>query len=301
MTFFGRENRRQLGGRLLILVLLFYSGVAGIARSTEVTEEPIKAQLIASTDSMTPGVPFTLGVFFKIEPGWHLYWKSAGDAGLPPIIKWNLPAGWTIGSLQWPLPVRFIEKGPLTTYGYADSLLLVVAVTPPADIPLSGKVTLTAKAKWLVCHDECIPGGADLSIKIPITATGPKAEAGANDQQFATWRKKLPALSVPSGITVTTRLGSLDSTGRTRTLTLSARSTDQMLMPADWFPAPTTDFVVKDIQITKNTNGFDVTCEIHSFRKPLSEIGTLESLIIGADSKGGRHGITVVSSLSSKS
>lgn len=301
MTFFGRENRRQLGGRLLILVLLFYSGVAGIARSTEVTEEPIKAQLIASTDSMTPGVPFTLGVFFKIEPGWHLYWKFAGDAGLPPMIKWNLPEGWTVGSLQWPLPVRFTEKGPLTTYGYSDSLLLAVAVTPTANTPATGKVSLSAKVKWLVCHDECIPGGADLAIELPVSTKGPTLQASDGERQFAKWRAKLPAETAPSAITAVTRLGALDSTGRKLTLTLTVRSTDKQFVPTDWFPAPTSDFTVKNIQIEKRADGLDITCEIHSFRKPLAEIGILESLIVGADSKGERRGVSVFSSLSSKS
>ena len=33
------------------------------------------------------------GLYFKLEPGWHIYWKNPGDAGEPPHIQWTLPAG----------------------------------------------------------------------------------------------------------------------------------------------------------------------------------------------------------------
>ncbi len=295
------EIRRKLSLGLVLVVTLSFLALGRVAQSSDVTPEPIKARLIASTTTVTPGVPITLGVFFKIEPGWHLYWKFAGDAGLPPMIKWNLPEGWTVGSVQWPLPVRFTEKGPLTTYGYSDSLLLAVAVTPTANTPATGKVSLSAKVKWLVCHDECIPGGADLAIELPVSTKGPTLQASDGERQFAKWRAQLPVEKTPTGFTATARLGALDSTGRKLTLTLSVRSTDKQFVPTDWFPAPTSDYTVKNIQIEKRTDGLDITCEIHSFRKPLAEIGILESLIVGADSKGERRGVSVFSSLSSKS
>lgn len=301
MVCIAREIRRKLSIGLVLVATLSFLAVGKTAQSSDATAEPIRARLIASTTTVTPGVPITLGVFFKIEPGWHLYWKFAGDAGLPPTIKWNLPAGWTVGSVQWPLPVRFTEKGPLTTYGYSDSLLLAVEVTPPANTPATGEVSLTAKAKWLVCHDECIPGGADLSIVLPVSIKGPTLQVRDGERQFAKWRTQLPVEKTPTGFTANTRLGALDSTGRKLTLTLSARSTDRQFVPTDWFPAPTSDFTVKNIQIIRRVDGLEITCEIHSFRKPLSEIGTLESLIISADSSRERRGVSIFSSLSSKS
>jgi DsbC/DsbD-like thiol-disulfide interchange protein len=32
----------------------------------------------------------TLGLYFKLEPGWHIYWKNAGDSGEPPRARWTL-------------------------------------------------------------------------------------------------------------------------------------------------------------------------------------------------------------------
>lgn len=66
----------------------------------------VKAQLVADTQHIEPGQKFRLGVLYTIVPNWHIYWKYAGDAGIPTQIDWQLPAGFQAGPLQWPLPTR---------------------------------------------------------------------------------------------------------------------------------------------------------------------------------------------------
>ena len=41
-------------------------------------------------------------LYFKLEPGWHVYWQNAGDSGEPPRIQWTLPAGVTAGPISFP-------------------------------------------------------------------------------------------------------------------------------------------------------------------------------------------------------
>ena len=41
-----------------------------------------------------------------MAPGWHTYWKYSGDAGFPLEMKWNLPPGWKVGEIQWPIPLK---------------------------------------------------------------------------------------------------------------------------------------------------------------------------------------------------
>ena len=50
-------------------------------------QELVKAQLIADTNAVAQGKSFTVGLFLRIAPGWHTYWKYSGDAGLPTEIK----------------------------------------------------------------------------------------------------------------------------------------------------------------------------------------------------------------------
>ena len=149
--------------------------------------ELVKAELIADTTAVTPGKPFTAGVLLRMVPHWHTYWRFPGDAGLPTEIKWNLPSGWKVGDIQWPIPLRLTEPGDIQIYGYHDEVLLMQEITPPANLS-SQPVTLSAEANWLVCEKICIPGGAQLQIELPVSDR-PKP---ANDEVFARYRRLLP-------------------------------------------------------------------------------------------------------------
>src|SRR6266404_2856660 len=149
--------------------------------------ELVKATLLADTSAIVPGKPFTAGLFLRMAPGWHTYWKFSGDAGLPTEIKWKLPPGWKVGEIEWPIPLKTNDPGDIQTYGYQDEILLMQEITPPAKIDIS-PVKLSAEANWLVCEKICIPGGANLELELPTsTTTEPK-----NTDLFARYRRLLP-------------------------------------------------------------------------------------------------------------
>jgi hypothetical protein len=37
-------------------------------------------------------------------PGWHAYWRSPGDAGIPPSIEWAGPTNLAHAEIAWPVP-----------------------------------------------------------------------------------------------------------------------------------------------------------------------------------------------------
>ena len=149
--------------------------------------ELVKATLLADTSAIVPGKPFTAGLFLRMAPGWHTYWKFSGDAGLPTEIKWSLPPGWKVGEIEWPIPLKTNDPGDIQTYGYQDEILLMQEITPPAKIDIS-PVKLSAEANWLVCEKICIPGGANLELELPTSTTAePK-----NTDLFARYRRLLP-------------------------------------------------------------------------------------------------------------
>ncbi len=127
-------------------------------------KELVKAELLADTNAVVPGKPFTVGLLLRMAPGWHTYWKFSGDAGLPTELKWKLPAGWKVGEIQWPIPLKTIDPGDIQTYGYENEVLLMQEITPPAKIDNSS-VALAADANWLVCERICIPGSATLQLE----------------------------------------------------------------------------------------------------------------------------------------
>jgi thiol:disulfide interchange protein/DsbC/DsbD-like thiol-disulfide interchange protein len=177
--------------RMLSLCQVLTAACAVVLANSAVAQnyqgkELVKASLQADTSAIVPGKPFNVGLLLRMAPGWHTYWKYSGDAGLPTEIKWNLPPGWKVGDIQWPIPLKTIDPGDILTYGYQDEVLLIQEITPPERIA-DAAVKLSAQADWLVCEKICIPGSANLALELPISASaGPK-----NTDLFARYRRLL--------------------------------------------------------------------------------------------------------------
>ena len=94
-----------------------------------VTTPHVRAELVAhAPDGVSPGAPVWVGLQIAHQPGWHTYWKNAGDSGLPTELAWSLPAGISSGDIAWPVP-RKIPIGNLANYGYEHTVLLPVPLT----------------------------------------------------------------------------------------------------------------------------------------------------------------------------
>ncbi|MFH2055982.1 MAG: protein-disulfide reductase DsbD domain-containing protein [bacterium] len=149
----------------VLLVLIFIQN----AFAQPVRVGPLTAELISPMQSIQPGVPFEVGLNLVPDPEWHVYWKNPGDAGMAPKLKWNLPEGFSAGEFVWPAPER-IEQPPLASYGYHGEALYPLTITPPADLQPGQQINLEARAEWLVCKEKCLPGEAELSLSLPVSA-----------------------------------------------------------------------------------------------------------------------------------
>ena len=151
--------------RLIFVVLAaLAAGLPALAASSHADADHVRVELVV------PGVDLyqsdklnDAGLYFKLEPGWHIYWKNPGDAGEPPRIQWMLPKGITAGPLQFPAPKR-LPLGPLMDYGYENEVLFPLKLHV-ADSVNAGPVVLHAKVEWLVCRASCIPGKAELEVQ----------------------------------------------------------------------------------------------------------------------------------------
>jgi thiol:disulfide interchange protein len=225
-------------------------------------KELVHATVLADTSAIVPGKPFTAGVLLRMAPGWHTYWKFSGDAGLPTEIKWNLPAGWKVGEIQWPIPLKTLDPGDIQTYGYQDEILLLQKITPPAKI--DSPVKLSAQADWLVCEKICIPGSASLVLELPTsTSAEPK-----NTDLFARYRRLLPQ-NFPDVPTASVNWSRTDND-----LHLKVRS-DQIAnyQALDFFPVPQGNTVVGHPSIESH-KGNEITFKIptESLDKNLSSM-----------------------------
>ncbi|MGA2459580.1 MAG: protein-disulfide reductase DsbD domain-containing protein [Terriglobales bacterium] len=159
------------------------------AEATPITHGTL--ELIARNQWIAAGHTLDLGLRFQLEKGWHIYWVNPGDSGEPPRVDWQLPAGLTAGSIEWPVPRR-LETGSIVDYGYEDRVLLIVPLHAAPTLAAQPPIRLGAEVKLLVCsHEMCIPGKTELSLTLPIKSQRPAPDTPAAEL-FAATRKSLP-------------------------------------------------------------------------------------------------------------
>ena len=176
-----------------------------------------KVELVSAIDAVTPGASFNLGIHFKLNDGWHIYWRNSGDSGLPPRVTWTLPDGFLTDDLLFPFPIRHLDAYKLTTNIIADDPLLIVSVTAP-DAILENQVALGAKVDYLICGKDavepetrkrCLRERAEVQLELPV-ATANRAPQGINGELFKAARLRLPkAESRYISITPSVRVGRL--------------------------------------------------------------------------------------------
>ena len=154
-----------------LLMLLAVNAPASAAESDAVRSPRAVVSLVSDTDAVAPGQNFRLGLRLRLSPGWHIYWRNSGDAGLPPEISFSLPEGAQVSEIAWPTPQR-LPEGALMTFGYTGEVLLAVTVTPGTEI---GRIE--ASADWLICENICVPETGKFRLILASGTGQPAAEA----------------------------------------------------------------------------------------------------------------------------
>ncbi|MGC1463280.1 MAG: thioredoxin family protein [Terracidiphilus sp.] len=167
---------------ILPLLLLLAAGPRLPAASSSADAPHVHVRLIVPASAINRGQTADAGLYFKIDTGWHVYWKNPGDAGEPPHIKWTLPDGIDAGPLRFPAPKR-LPLGPLMDFGYEDEVLFPFALSV-AQTAKPGPAVLHAKVDWLVCQASCIPGKADLEIFRNVPERSGKATLANPDAEI---------------------------------------------------------------------------------------------------------------------
>ena len=145
-----------------------------------------KIRLISEKTTIGPNEEIWIGVEYSIHPDWHIYWQNPGDSGAAANHIWDLPPGFEISDIQWPVPQK-IPYPPLLNYGYSDNVVLLHKLKAPDTYP-EGPLTLTADIDVLVCDEICIPEYDTLSLTLNSPDDIPSDNAGF----FAKVTKNLP-------------------------------------------------------------------------------------------------------------
>lgn len=126
-------------------------------------ENQANASWSSETATVENGNPLRTAIRMQVREGWHTYWENPGEGGMPLSIEAELPEGWAIGPIQYPVPKRFMT-GDLPGFGYEGKIIFPITVTPP--VGFSGSIpAIKATLSWLTCNDEtCVPGEAELTL-----------------------------------------------------------------------------------------------------------------------------------------
>jgi thiol:disulfide interchange protein/DsbC/DsbD-like thiol-disulfide interchange protein len=222
----------------------------------------VTASLISDVNSIQAGQKFRIGVLYRIEPGWHIYWKYPGDAGIPTKIAWQLPEGFKVHDLQWPIPAREKEPGDLEVFAYSSEVLLFAEVEAPQSLS-SGPIEIQAKSDWLVCQDFCIPGSAQLSLTVNAGVNAPSQSAEIFEKYTARLPKPLlAALKIGFG-----------RSGKSLSLSVAGAPNGSVL---DFFPLAPTGVVIGHVA----RKGNQLSIPIETEPKPLNRLDGV--LVVGS-------------------
>ena len=91
----------------------------------------------------------------EIALGPHVktYWRTAGEAGLPPRFDWSASDNLADLTVSWPRPVRF-EDGGGQSIGYDQNVVLPLLIKP---VNPQKPVTLDLTVDYAVCEKLCLP------------------------------------------------------------------------------------------------------------------------------------------------
>lgn len=150
-------------------------------------------RLITATDSVN-GNRIQAGLEFDYPEPWHGYWRTPGDAGIPPVLDWSASSNLKDKTLSWPAPSRLVIAD-LQNSVYSGHFIL------PLDLTLAdphGATHIALSLDYAACAEICVPKHANLTLDLPAGAGGPSAESDL----LASARAAIPSTPEAAGFKV---------------------------------------------------------------------------------------------------
>lgn len=167
---------RSLYSLLMALAMMICLGSSiAVAQTTNaIDDSPVSVELLADKSAVVPGSTLKVAARFKLEEGWHIYYKDPGETGRATTMELSLPQGFDAGEIQWQTPHEFHDFG-MKSFGYEGETTLIIAVQVPDDLKPGEPLKIAADLTWLVCQTSCVPGSATLELELPVVADAAQA------------------------------------------------------------------------------------------------------------------------------
>lgn len=123
----------------------------------------VLVRLISATEGTGKTDEVKLGLHFKMESGWRIYWNNPTGSSYHVSLKTTDSVNVSSVSVAWPAPTPIPVFGHMTL-GYQNEVVLPVT----ARLATPGKkVQLNSEINYLACSDICIPNTVKLSVSVP--------------------------------------------------------------------------------------------------------------------------------------
>lgn len=108
------------------------------------------------------------GIAIHLAPGWHTYWRSPGDSGVPPRFDFSKSDNVEAVTILWPAPTRFADGAGGQSLGYVAKVVLPLRVVAK---DASKPVILRAAISYAVCEKLCVPVEATAELAFTSIAS----------------------------------------------------------------------------------------------------------------------------------
>jgi DsbC/DsbD-like thiol-disulfide interchange protein len=157
--------RAMLGVAATVLLSLFAPNARAQDASPWQEDAHSAVRLLAGSRS---GAVLLGGIALQLKPGWHTYWRTPGDSGVPPRFDFSKSDNVEAVTVLWPAPTKFDDGAGGISLGYHDQVVLPLRIVAKNT---EKPVTLRADINYAVCEKLCIPVQANLELSFNSVAS----------------------------------------------------------------------------------------------------------------------------------
>ncbi len=191
----------------------------GVAASEWAVTHFSQVRMIAATSGAGDDASVRIGFHARLDPGWHLYWRTPGETGVPTQFDFSASQNVASVAIKWPAPTRASLLG-FNAWVYEDEVVLPMTV---ASTNAGKAVRIEAAAVYAICKDICTYHNETFVLDLPSGPATPTAYAALiekydarvptpmGDGSLNVARIATAADRVTVEVTSTTPLGAVDA------------------------------------------------------------------------------------------
>lgn len=219
---------RNIGFSVLLAPLVALSSACGPALAAQSAWSQADQSRLRLVAAPMPEGGMAAAVEIQLEEGWHTYWRTPGDVGIPPQLDFSASQNLASVEVLYPAPERY-EDGRSVSAVYFDGVVLPLKLQPE---DAKRPITLRLSAFYGVCEEVCIPAEGDAELVI-----APEPEEDVRSRiLIATALDRLPVESPSGGLAI----GAVRLEGETAHIDVTAQGARQPPSlfaegPEEWF------------------------------------------------------------------